>query len=303
MEKVPFKYKLAYLLVVLLSKLPYPIIRSFGKFIGRKTLLKSKGSGRRIRENLLLTGLATPENVEEMAVKVAESFGRGIVDMVLLSWAHNNKRLLRMVQETQSFKDFVAKAKQLKRPIMFLIPHLGSFELPSKTTSLNHGIEYDILYKPSKNKLLNYIMLRGRSDSGITMHGTTRKGLLGYIKALKDGHNVVILPDSVAGENSAGAWVKFFGQDAYATTLAAKLMLSENTLNLMVSCIQTDNGFEMLAKELIPSKDNEEEVTQEIYNYIEEMVRYAPEQYFWSYDRFRSRKYHKPKDTENTVAV
>ena len=80
-----------------------------------------------------------------------------------------------------------------------------------------------------------------------------------------------------------------FGQDVYATSLAAKICQQPDTIAVIVPNLRTETGFKSKCVPFKPSNSDTHDIMQELYREIEKLVREAPEQYYWSYDRFRHR--------------
>ncbi|RTK97381.1 MAG: hypothetical protein EKK64_01520, partial [Neisseriaceae bacterium] len=151
----------------------------------------------------------------------------------------------------------------------------------------NLPLDIKFLYKPSKNPIINQIMLDGRKESNASPEPTNSKGVRTLMKHFQDGGDIGILPDNVAAGGS-GDWLKFFGQDVYATTLAAKIYQQYKPMTIIMQSIRTKKGFDMKFIQFKPTSVDTHTLMQELYNILEKMVLEAPEQYYWSYDRFRN---------------
>jgi KDO2-lipid IV(A) lauroyltransferase len=129
-------------------------------------------------------------------------------------------------------------------------------------------------------------MFNGRVESNITPVPTTRAGVISLMKHLKLGGTIGILPDNVASGGD-GEWVKFFNQDVYATSLAAKICQMPDTHVIVVQNLRTKTGFLTKCIPFTPVASSTHDIMQEFYQLLEQLVKEAPEQYYWSYDRFR----------------
>lgn len=280
----------------ILSLLPLPAIRALGSAVGILVLKLSKNSSRRLRKNLLITGLATEANIDLMVRKTAEAMGMTLAEAALIAWQKNYSRINKLFEVDESF----TKVKQLLasgQNIVFLTPHIGNFELAIKYFALNLPMNINILYKPEKDPILNAIMLEGRTEPNVTPVPTNRKGVLSLMKHFKSGGTIGILPDNVASGGD-GEWVKFFGHYVYATSLAAKICQTPNSCVMFVQNLRTPNGFKSRCIPFNPSSSDTHNIIQEMYGEIEKMVLEAPEQYYWSYDRFRDVTGAKPKPND-----
>lgn len=279
----------------LLSLLPLSMIRQIGSVVGIVALKLSKNSSRRLPHNLLITGLATPDNVEEMTIKTAKSLGMTLAEAALIAWQKDYDYINSLFEVDESFYK-VKKILESGKNILFLTPHIGNFELAIKYFALNLPMNINILYKPEKDPVLDEIMLTGRTEHNVTPVPTNRKGVLSLMKHFKSGGTIGILPDNVASGGD-GEWVKFFGQNVYATSLTAKICQMPETCAVLVQSLRTPKGFKARCVFFQPTNNDTHDIMQELYNEIEKLVREAPEQYYWSYDRFRDVNGAKPKPT------
>lgn len=280
----------------ILSLLPLSGVRAIGALVGVIALKSSKRTSQRLRNNLLVTGLATPENIDEMVANTAKSLGMTLAEAALIAWQKKYAYINRLFEVDDSFyqvKEILASGKN----IVFLTPHIGNFELAIKYFALNLPMKINILYKPEKDPVLNAIMLEGRTERNVVPVPTNRKGVLSLIKHLKSGGTIGILPDNVASGGD-GEWVKFFGQYVYATSLTAKICQMPDVRTVLVQNVRTATGFKIRCIPFNPSSQDTHEIMQELYVEIEKLVREAPEQYYWSYDRFRNVDNAKPKPQE-----
>lgn len=280
-------------LLSLLSRLPLCAIRWLGGTVGLISLRLSNKSAKRLPHNLLITGLATPETVEQMTRDTAKALGMTLVEAALIAWRKDRKLIDKLSSVDESFYE-VKRLMEAGQNVVFLTPHIGNFEVAVKYFAYHLPMNIQILYKPSKDQVIEEIMLFGRTEKNITPVPTTRKGVISLIKHLKNGGCIGVLPDNVASGGD-GEWVKFFGQDVYATSLAAKICQMPNTHVVIVQNLRTKTGFSSKCIPFKPSNDETHDIMQELYSAIELLVREAPEQYYWSYDRFRHPESAKPK--------
>ena len=147
-----------------------------------------------------------------------------------------------------------------------------------------------IMYKPNKNKGIDRFMLEARQRLNTTLVPTDENGVRSIFKHLKQGGLTVILPDHLPKE-SGGIYSNFFGQKTLSTTLVSKLASKTQCNVIGLSCIRDEvSGFNVHCSRLsddILSKDLQTSVDSLNQN-LEAMINIAPEQYLWSYKRFRN---------------
>jgi KDO2-lipid IV(A) lauroyltransferase len=270
----------------LLSYLPLSVLRVCGGTIGIIAVKFSKRSGKRLRANLLATGICTEENVDKIARDAAKEWGKTIIESVTIAWQRPASKCMELALQRSNFEQVLAAIK--RGPVIFLTPHIGNFEIGIKATSaIETDSVFNILYKPSKDPVFNAIMLGGRTEKNINPVPTTRHGVAHLLRALKSGGIVGILPDNVASGGD-GVWVDFFGKKVYATTLAAKLILLPGTTTFFTSTLRVKEGFVIDYMPYVPQTTEVTQVVQDLYKMLEGMILKTPTQYYWSYDRFRA---------------
>jgi KDO2-lipid IV(A) lauroyltransferase len=121
-------------------------------------------------------------------------------------------------------------------------------------------------------------------------------GVRQLIKTLKHGGIIGVLPDQVPG-NGEGEWVPFFGRPAYTMTLIGKLIKSSGAAVVMCSSERLPHG-EGYALHFTPlTIDSAISVPLQINAALETTIRTCPEQYLWSYNRYKVPRGALPPDT------
>jgi KDO2-lipid IV(A) lauroyltransferase len=272
-------------LLCFISYLPLSWVRSIGSLVGMISLRLSTKTANRLRNNLLITGICDESEIDKYIIQVAEEFGKTILETICIAWFRDKKHNASLVLESHGL-DMVESCIQEGRPILFLTPHIGNFEIALKATAYKLKNNFTVLYKPSKDEWFHSLMLNGRSEDNIKPVPTNSRGVLALVKALKKREFIGILPDSVASGGD-GVWVNFFKQKVFATTLAAKMSSFENVATFVVGSRRVKGGFVVDYIPYLPKTSDINTITQEIYTVIENIVVEAKTQYFWSYDRFR----------------
>ncbi len=281
-------------LLVIFSFLPLTFIRILGDLIGKIIYKYSIKGKKRTIANLLVTGIATKDNVDEMALNVAKNLGQTLLETFLIAWNRNKKYNYKLIQQFNNIEQVVQSVNS-DRAIIFLTPHIANFEIIVKATAfMLSNKKFTIIVKPSKNKTFNKLMFDGRMEDNINPVPTNKSGVISLLKALRNKEFIGVLPDSVASQGD-GVWVNFFGQKVFATTLSAKMIQYQLADIYIVNNTRVKNGFIVdFIKYESKLLNNTTDIVQEIYQILEQIITANPEQYFWSYDRFRSPD-HAPK--------
>jgi Kdo2-lipid IVA lauroyltransferase/acyltransferase len=117
---------------------------------------------------------------------------------------------------------------------------------------------------------------------------TDVSGVRQLLKALKKGEAIGMLPDQVPGAGD-GEWADFFGRPAYTMTLASRLAQRSQAPVVLTYAIRLAHGagFE-LSFERMPAQNAGESPARHLNRALEDMVRRCPEQYMWSYNRYKT---------------
>ncbi|MCX8514244.1 MAG: hypothetical protein ORN24_01600 [Burkholderiales bacterium] len=288
MKKNIFKMTLS-----LLAILPISWLRKIGALAGVIGLYTSSQSKQRLINNLIISNMCSANEAEKFAQQCAKEWGKTLIEIAGIAWARsidNNAKLVTEVVNLEWMQQVLAQ----NSPVLFITPHLGNFEVALKyTAKMVPQRIFTVLFKPAKSQLLNEVMLDGRVGTNISPVPTDRKGIYTLVKELKNNGIAGILPDSVSS-NSDGTWIDFFGNKVFATTLAAKMSLLPNVTTIFAVAYRIKNGFRVEYSGFTPTTNNVEQVVQNIYKVLEQIILKQPQQYYWSYDRFRKPPYAKP---------
>ncbi len=275
------------ILKFILGKIPLWCVRFLGCVLGIMVLFISKRTRCRTRDNLIRTHFATPKNASYRTLLVAMELGKTLMESICIAWIRPQQYSYRLIKRWGGIEHLL-NIQQQNKPIIFLTPHIGNFEIFLKAAANIFNKNMTILYKPSKNNKFNTAMQNGRTQTNIIPVPISKHGIIKLIKALKNKEYIGILPDSVASAGD-GVWVDFFNNTVFATTLAAKLILNHTDAEILIGINnRVFGGFEV---DFIPYKkhtNNKEIIVQDVYNIIENAVKKNPYQYFWSYNRFRT---------------
>lgn len=167
-----------------------------------------------------------------------------------------------------------------------LCPHIGSWELAGMFCSSIGRITS--LYKPQKGAI-DELILEARKRLGANLVPTTGAGVRSLLTALKAGEMIGVLPDQDPPRGS-GVFAPLFGIPAHTTELVAKLAV--RTQAPVWFCyaerLPWARGFRF---HVIPMSMNGvtdvSEGTAAMNRAIESVLTHLPEQYWWSYKRFR----------------
>lgn len=196
----------------------------------------------------------------------------------------NPKKALQLV-EVQNW-DVVEAAMNEGHGLVMLTPHLGGFEIIPRV--LAQHFPATILYRPSRQDWLNDVVEAGRAYPNMNFVPTNLNGVRQMTRALTRGEAIGILPDQVPS-GGEGVWVPFFGRPAYTTPLPARLANRNKTPVIMFTAKRKGlgKGWLMQATRLPPLPADAVLGATALNQAIEEAVLVAPEQFIWSYNRYK----------------
>jgi len=292
---VSFKSALKQTVVVGLAKgfitffswLPLRLNQAVGRLIGR-LLWWLPNENRRI--TLVNLRLAFPHDSEQERNRIAK---QSLLHLGMMAtelgpaWLWSDKKIMPLIKEIKG-QSLLDDALAAKKGIIFLAPHIGAWELIGPFLSTQYPSTF--LYRPPNISGLEDFMVTSRGRFGAVLAPTDMRGVRTLIKALKQQQVSVILPDQDAGEKG-GIHAPFFEHPARTMTLASKLIQKTDCAFLFVAMerLPKAQGYRIhfLPAEADVASPDEVIATQALNRGVEQCVRLIPEQYLWSYRRFR----------------
>ena len=274
----------------MLARLPLGANHALGAFLGRLVYALSPRYRNRLLENLRASRLCASESdVRRLAHENAEQIGKGATE---LAWAlfRAPGEVAQTVAEQVGWES-VERLRAQDRPIIFVTPHLGGYEIAGRY--LWTRLPILAMYRPHKIGWLDDLVREGR-NRGASFDGTnvapaTMAGVRMLLKHLRRGGCSIVLPDQVPGQGE-GEWVEFFGRPAYTMTLLARLQEASGAA--IVFCfaerLQAGAGFRLHYAPLpAPLGEDRRAAALQVNAMVEKLVRSCPAQYLWGYNRYK----------------
>jgi len=266
----------------LFSIMPLPVNHLFGYIIGLFTYLLRTETKKVITKNIQLCFPNLSEKQRKSLIYKAHiENGKTLTESskIWLKSFKNNKKLIKSIKGIESLKS--------KGPLILMVPHYGCWEITGRIIAIESRLTfmYKKLDSPDKE---NYLLSK-RQQGNLSMATADRSGVIKLQKSLKSGEIIGILPDQFPGIDS-GERSSFFGQDAYTMTLLVKLAKKNNAKVILTWAerLSFGRGFKLNLEPVdITSSDNEIENLNHMNSVIENLVLIKPEQYLWSYKRFK----------------
>lgn len=176
-----------------------------------------------------------------------------------------------------------------KRPVLLLTLHQSSWELPN--LFLGKETAMTVFYQKHKNTALNRLVTNAREGTGSKLVPANSHGIRASLAAMKRNEAVAILADHTphTGNNPQAL---FYGHPLRTSTLPYKLIQRFQPAVFFVSCYRGEGGVNDVRMCIEPAPEdiysNEEAVSLAAMNdMLETIINRHPEQYHWTYKRFR----------------
>lgn len=213
--------------------------------------------------------------------------GRSLMEIGAIScWP--GPRVAALVRSMEG-EQYLRQALELERGVILLTPHLGCWEVGGLYLASRYPATF--LYKPPKLQSLDLWLKRARQRTGAILVATNRQGTRSLLQALSRQHRLVALLPDQEPRQGTGVFSPFFGIDANTMTLAVKLAQKTGAPILFSfnERLPRARGYKL---HILPAPkeiyDADVDVAVAAMNRgIEQCIRLAPEQYQWSYKRFR----------------
>lgn len=217
------------------------------------------------------------------------SVGMGAMETLICWWGRSAKiERLTDLEGLSNLEQAIAK----NRGMLLLSAHFTSLELGVRMAQIHlqrAGVVTTAMYKSPHDPVVDYVMRR-RREAHIGETSIDKDDVRGLLKALKRGRAVWYAADQKA-TNKFSAVLPFFDTPAHTNLATSRLAgMSGATVVPFFTLRRADaRGYRLV---VLPPLDNfpsedERADAQRINALIEDVVRQAPEQYFWLHQRFK----------------
>jgi KDO2-lipid IV(A) lauroyltransferase len=175
------------------------------------------------------------------------------------------------------------------RPLLIITGHFGNWEMAGFALGL-FGFRTHAIARPLDNPYLEDFLRRFREKTGQKL--LAKRGDFDQMEALlKSGGVIATLADQDAGQR--GLFVDFFGRPASTHKAVALLALEHRVPMAVVGTPKIDGRYQIRIGEIIFPEEYDKDpnavraITQRFTRALENMIRSAPEQYFWLHRRWK----------------
>ncbi|MYM28982.1 KDO2-lipid IV(A) lauroyltransferase [Duganella sacchari] len=277
----------------LLHWLPLPVLGRFGDAIGSLlfVLLRS-------RRHIALTNLrlCMPELTEAERVDIArrhfQAYSRSVWERAILWWAPESrlKKLIRIEPAGE-----IPVAQMTEKPTILLCPHFVCLDVAGASIAMEASASS--MYVTQKNAAFDQVLRAGRARFKPVKLFTRQDGIKPILRALRDKLPYFMLPDMDFGEKDA-EFVPFFGIQAATLTATARIAATTGAqvMPVIATFLPDYQGWRVKFYPVWDNYPGEDMVaaTRRMNQFIEERVREAPAEYFWTHKRFKTRPQGEP---------
>jgi KDO2-lipid IV(A) lauroyltransferase len=267
-------------LVRLFAALPLPAAQGLGRLMGRLVYAWPGKYRARLRANAALAGY--PDAA--FARRAAGEIGAMVLELPYV-WFRSDHAL----RKTAGGDDAVVRQAQAEgRGILFLTPHLGNFDVAARHTA--QITPMTVMFRPPRKAMLAPVLEAARNSAGVKAVPAAMQGVRDFVRALRRGEAVGMLPDQAPGVGE-GVWAPFFGRPAYTMTLPGKLAAQTGVAIILSAGERLPGGRGWRIHHLRVTEPLPEDPAAQaaLFNRaMETLIRRFPSQYLWGYNRYKT---------------
>lgn len=230
----------------------------------------------------------SPVEREQLVGETLINIGRSFAESAC-AWMWSPQKTVALIKEVEG-EHLLDEALAEGKGLVGITSHLGNWEV------LNHWYCLKcspiIFYRPPKQKAVDELLQRQRTQLGNKVAASTREGIISVIREVRRGGAVGIPADPEPALKS-GLFVPFFAIQALTSKFVPGLLKGGAANGVFLHCVRLPDhsGFKVIverAPEALYSEDEAEAVAA-MSACIENYVRRWPSQYMWSMKRFKKR--------------
>ena len=243
------------------------------------------------RDNLrqAYPGQFTEAELDALVRAVYRHFCTLLIEIILiprLLRVTNWRRYIRMLPGNR-----LANCLLSGRPVLLVSGHWGNWEMSGYALGLL-GFTTHAIARPLDNPYLERFLLKFRERTGQKI--LAKHGDFAHVQALLDGGGVLAtMADQDAGQR--GLFVDFFGRPASTHKAVALLALRHRVVLAVVGTrkLAEPMYYEVITQDVIYPEEYDghpdavRALTQRFTTALEQLIRTAPEQYFWLHRRWK----------------
>lgn len=272
-----------------LARLPLAWLHRIGASGGRLVYRLSGTMRGRLLENVRRAGIIAAGDENELrrfGLKCAGELGKGALE-VLPTWFGRPEDIMATVVLDASWNR-IQPLLQTGKGVIYLTPHLGAFDVAAQFAA--HRAPVTIMYRTPRMKWLRPVLRHGRGHGYARLTTADTRGVRALLKALRRGEAIALLPDQVPAKFHGVVEADFFGQPVHTTTLIGRLQQATGAPVIFIRMLRLPDakGFELSFIPIDTLPEDDRAAALVLNKVQEDLIRSCPEQYLWSYNRFKA---------------
>ncbi|NQX98235.1 MAG: lysophospholipid acyltransferase family protein [Flavobacteriales bacterium] len=235
-----------------------------------------------------------PEKSEEEIAQIAKKFYTFFCDWIvetIKSLTISKEAAIKRCHFTNT--DILDKYHKENKKLIFVMGHMGSFELAGAEMAFNTKYNLYVIFKPLSNKYFDNLIKSKRTRFGskvIAMNDTFRTMI--HLKENKELSATLFIADQTPQPNSA-YWTTFLNQETaifWGTEIIAKKL---NYPVIYISMRQPKRGYYEITPELLcenPASTQKGEISEMQTKRLAQDIKKQPEIWLWSHKRWKHKK-------------
>ena len=277
-------------LMIIMSRMPERVLWLIGNIVGSIVSWFPTPNRHFAERNI---ELCFPDKSKTERMRLAKQYfclsGYAMLSLSV-AWFAPRKRLKQFI--TLHDQHYLDEAYARGENVILLAPHFIGLDMGGSRLSAER--KYVSMYRKARNPLLEYLFLRRERFGSVVVERMA--SLKPILRMIREGRPFYYLPDQDMGER-ASVFVPFFGLPASTVTTLSRI--AETTNSAVIPCITRilpKGGYEVRLYPPLknfPTADPAADAAR-MNKEIEQWVREMPEQYMWSYRRFKTRPKNEP---------
>lgn len=270
-----------------LGCLPLAWLHAVGRLIGLCYWLIPNRERRTVRINLSLCFPELDEAARRaMCRRALQEMGCSLMELSAI-WFRPADKVGGLVRQVSGKEHLARKPGQ---GLILLLPHLGCWEIIGVVLPAREQVTS--LYRPPRKPQLESLIKQARERSGSSLVPTDNKGVKQIYQTLQRGGATCILPDQQPKSSRASVFAPFFGQPALTMLLINRLVRKTGAKIVIgyAERLPAGKGYHIHycpAPEGL-GDDDPQRAARLLNEGLESVIRECPDQYQWSYKRFRA---------------
>lgn len=281
------------LLVVLVALLPFPVIYLIAS--GMSFILFHLVKYRKKIVILNLTN-AFPEKQHSWIMQTAGKFYKHMGDITLEAlkvFMASGATMKRRIHFSQQGEAVIGEFYKKKKSVIVVMGHYGNWEWIGPGFNLSFPDYLHTAYKPLKNYVINWLILKIRSRFGLVLVPSDKiaRHLIDLDK--NNQYKAFAMAADQAPSPGTAQWLTFLNQDTPFFTGPEKLARKFNMPVIFCSLRKQKRGHYLIHVEVItttPLELSPGHITSEYARLLEAEIINAPQYWLWSHRRWKHRK-------------